>query len=665
MEEKKILDQALEEYKQGEYSLAIDLYEKAIKINPNHELTYVKLSNCYRNLRNFKKALELIDKAISQKKNFFIGYVEKADLLITLKNSKEAQKCLEIAKKQNPNYVKIYCVHAKNFLLKNNIEEALNYYDKALQLNENYFDAHYGIGVSLAARGAFSEALSSFDKAIEIYEKNIGGTGFIEVSDYGKALYFKASCLSHLKSFKQALAPLNKAIEIEENKETLKKTEAAEKTTSSFAGSQKTKCVGEISLYIDKDEPEIKQIYNKLKKEIEDRLEKNSSANNVNSGETLQTNNLLVDSSNENFNKNIINSVSTNSNQSKLNSFNNISHINNREYDEFVEKGKEIQSKDKREAISFFDKALQINPEGFEALKLKANVYKLLDEKEKSLEYYIRAFNVNNQKNEEKLLLLNIANLFLALNSPKDAIKYYNTILNKEKGNPNALRGKAACLFTTNKFSEAIDVYDRILTMINSEDETSLFNKGVCYFSQGNYEEALNAYNQYVKVIPDNPNAYLNMAECEEELDRKGNAVSLYDKALGLLSEGDKDLKNEILYKKGFCLFETNELRRSQRCFEEIIKADKNYAKAYCGLGLCYSKDSNFTSAIAQFDKAISLESNAMFYLYKAFTLFDMKKEKEMKNCIVLCEKAVDKVEEEGIKSQIKDKIKKLKEKKK
>ena len=272
---------------------------------------------------------------------------------------------------------------------------------------------------------------------------------------------------------------------------------------------------------------------------------------------------------------------------------------------------------------------------------------------------------MNNQKNEEKLLLLNIANLFLALNSPKDAIKYYNTILNKEKGNPNALRGKAACLFATSKFSEAIDVYDRILTMINSEDETSLFNKGVCYFSQGNYEEALNAYNQYVKVIPDNPNAYLNMAECEEELDRKGNAVNLYDKALGLLSEGDKDLKNEILYKKGFCLFETNELRKSQRCFEEIIKADKNYAKAYCGLGLCYSKDSNFTSAIAQFDKAISLESNAMFYLYKAFTLFDMKKEKEMKNCIILCEKAVDKVEEEGIKSQIKEKIKKLKEKKK
>ena len=739
MEEKKLILKGNELYNSKEYEKAIEVYDSALKLDPFHELTYIKLSLCYRAQNKLSLALECVDRSLTVKPNYIIGLVEKAGILISMSMLNEANKYLDAAIKMNPNYIKAYCLKGRIMINKNNNNDALKYYDKAINLNDNYLDAHLGNGIALSNQGYYIEGMKCLDKAIQIYERNITNiANGVTINEYSKALYYKAKCLYKARMINEAGDYINRAIEIEkENMNQSNSDNEGEINESYLYGGCST------------NSNKVLSIYRALKEKIDsspiDNRLMNSSLNsssNIIGGNINNTNNTKEDESTQSiankidilelkedskkndiqFNK-YMNSQSpiktkksqpttsikktTKTSQSKLSSRisnqskeekkrndveikhlkkevtisspkkepsshnNNIMNTSSNAsmippsplYEEYIETGKKLSKEgNKKDALSYFSKALEISPSSIEAMKLKANALKLLGNKEQSLSLYQQAFSLSSKSKLDEIILINIANLNLSMNHTKEAMKYYTMILNYNSHNENALKGKAACLFSNHSYKEAIQVYEQLLTK-NKNDVNSIFNRSVCLFEMKNYTEALQSYKSFTKLISNNYIAYRNMAQCEEELSHFDSAISYYDRAISFVK--DLNTKNDLLYKKGYCLFENNKLPEAEKVFTSIINNDKNNANAYCGIGLCLNKRGQYQEGIQYYDKAIAKDSyNPLYYLYKAYGLVDMKNVKEGNRVIEQCEEVLEEnrngLDEEVI-GQIKEKISKLK----
>ncbi|MCQ2818598.1 MAG: tetratricopeptide repeat protein [archaeon] len=339
------------------------------------------------------------------------------------------------------------------------------------------------------------------------------------------------------------------------------------------------------------------------------------------------------------------------------------------EAEKLAEEGKKLAKENKKDkALELFNKAIKLEPKNAELYKLKANCLKLSNNKKESLAAYKKAYELSNNKNDDILLLLNIANLNNALGNFEESIRYYDAVLDINPKSDLALTGKAICLYQNNKTKEALEVYDKYMLEVNMKNLNVIYNRSICLFELEKYKEALKSYKYYTTLNDKNYTVYLNMAECAEELSDKENAIKYYDKALSLIQNDDKT-KVEILYKKAYSLFENNKLEDAETIFKQCLDVDKNYSKAICGIGLCLNKKGKYKESIDYYNQALELDkNNPIFSLYKCFALFDSKDTTEGKKCIEETEKILSLYEngkdenfDKDVVNEIKSKIKTLK----
>ena len=119
----------------------------------------------------------------------------------------------------------------------------------------------------------------------------------------------------------------------------------------------------------------------------------------------------------------------------------------------------------------------------------------------------------------------------LNLGNPKEAMKYYEKVLEITPQNINALIKKGNILGKIGKYHQAIECYDVILL----QDRTNilaLINKGLAHHYTEEYDVAIQCYDMVLKINPK-------------------NTTTLYNKAsslvkLGKIDEGLEILKNVI-----------------------------------------------------------------------------------------------------------------------
>src|SRR5438445_1391800 len=116
------------------------------------------------------------------------------------------------------------------------------------------------------------------------------------------------------------------------------------------------------------------------------------------------------------------------------------------------------------DAISYYDKALQINSTDINALYNKA------------------------------LALDNLGRL-------DEAITYYDKVLAISPNDIDTLNNKALAVDSQGKHDQAIIYYDRILA-INPTDTDALYNKGLALDSLGKHDEAISYYKQVLAINP-------------------------------------------------------------------------------------------------------------------------------------------------------------------
>ena len=150
---------AVQNHKKNNFEIAQDLYEKILKISPDHFKVIFLLGTLSAQTKNFDKAKQLLQKATQIQPN-----------------NADAHNNLGSAQKET----------GEN-------QKAINSYEKAIQINSNYANTHNNLGVVLKEVGKYKKAISCFEKAIQINpnyveaHNKLGGL-LIELGRYHEAL---------------------------------------------------------------------------------------------------------------------------------------------------------------------------------------------------------------------------------------------------------------------------------------------------------------------------------------------------------------------------------------------------------------------------------------------------------------------------------------------
>ena len=205
-------------------------------------------------------------------------------------------------------------------------------------------------------------------------------------------------------------------------------------------------------------------------------------------------------------------------------------------------------------AITFFEKAVEIDPNYAEAWYQAGFCFGMLGKHNEALKASKQAAKLRPNWSET---YVNIGASSYALGQYKDAAEAYRAATRLDETNPEAQYALGLSLGKLNRPDEEILAYKRAVAL-KPDHANSIEKLGLAYFKQKRFTEAAQSFEQLKIYKPDARTynylgeSYLEIGKAEESLNAFNNAVSYnpdFDKArynLGraYLKQGDRDSAN-------------------------------------------------------------------------------------------------------------------------
>ena len=120
--------------------------------------------------------------------------------------------------------------------------------------------------------------------------------------------------------------------------------------------------------------------------------------------------------------------------------------------------------------------------------------------------------------------------------SPRDAIFYFDKVLEVEPEHINALAHKGNALGKLGKYDMAIGCYDIVLK-IKPDYTVCILNKGLALHYLGRFDQALSCYDKILQKTPDDPSVLYHKACTKSLQNDTDQALELLEKAILLDSK--------------------------------------------------------------------------------------------------------------------------------
>ncbi|MFB0561918.1 MAG: tetratricopeptide repeat protein [Candidatus Lokiarchaeia archaeon] len=174
----------------------------------------------------------------------------------------------------------------------------------------------------------------------------------------------------------------------------------------------------------------------------------------------------------------------------------------NSESEEYVIKGNSLVERGEfEEAIKYYDKALEIDPQDIVAMANKGTALDQLGRYKEAIECFDKVLEIN----------------------PKDV---------------EALNNKGSSLIRLGKYDEALKHFDDALT-ISPLNFITHYNKGIALGKLGKFEEAISSYDEALKIFPEYAIAIYSKAvtlldlastlSCDETVEKTEEAFELFE----------------------------------------------------------------------------------------------------------------------------------------
>jgi tetratricopeptide (TPR) repeat protein len=148
---------------------ALASFDNAVAINPNYAEAWANRGNALLKLKRFEEALESYDNAISIDPLYAEAFYNRSVALMQIGRVEEALSSCEHAIVVEPNYAEAHSIRAVALLDLRRLDEAVASCERAISLKTDYAEAYYNRGVALKALNRLAEAVISYDIAISIH----------------------------------------------------------------------------------------------------------------------------------------------------------------------------------------------------------------------------------------------------------------------------------------------------------------------------------------------------------------------------------------------------------------------------------------------------------------------------------------------------------------
>ena len=196
---------AVKNHQENNLDAAQNLYDQALKINPNFVAAHFNLGIVFNKLGDNQKAKNSFEKAIEINPNYANAHNALGAILNQLGHTQKATECYEKAIKIEPNNASVLNNLGVIFTNISDHKKAISSYEKAIKIQPNYANAYFNLGVVFNKIGEFQKAISSYEKAIEIQP------------NYGDAYSNLGVVFKKLGQDQKAMNCYQKAIEINPN----------------------------------------------------------------------------------------------------------------------------------------------------------------------------------------------------------------------------------------------------------------------------------------------------------------------------------------------------------------------------------------------------------------------------------------------------------------
>jgi tetratricopeptide (TPR) repeat protein len=307
--------------------------------------------------------------------------------------------------------------------------------------------------------------------------------------------------------------------------------------------------------------------------------------------------------------------------------------------------------------------------------------------REKLCEIYLREtgnnFKIEETQEEletEELVLKGIS--LIELNKFKEAIEYFEKILELDPTNVRSWVGKGVSLINLGLWRESITCLDKALELPSSKKVLilALNNKGIALDKLGKQQEALSYFNKVIDLNPKYAEAWYNKGLVLKKLGRIMEALTCFDKtlmirpadALAWINKGYslmdigkhqeaidafesfikfasiehveyiqgvnellKKLKAKKWYEKAYTLANQGKYQEAIACFDEVLKIYPNLADAWYNKGVALFSRGEYEEAIICHDKALEINTEHVeAWVSKGAALGNLGKYQEAIACL-------------------------------
>lgn len=177
-----------------------------------------------------------------------------------------------------------------------------------------------------------------------------------------------------------------------------------------------------------------------------------------------------------------------------------------------------------KEAIRYFDKALEISPQDSESYAGKAVVYLWMNDPDTALQFARKAVQLAP---DNEAAITNLGYIYIQMGITSEAITEYKRFLTANPFSAHCYYNLGYAYAIEMRTSEAADAFKNAIR-INSRFSSAYNNLGWCLWKESKYSEALTAFERAGQLQPKYVDAIYNLGEVYRVLGRYDEARKQY-----------------------------------------------------------------------------------------------------------------------------------------
>ena len=205
------LKRAIEEGEKGNYTEAIEYFNKEIKEHPRNTMAYLGLGGIYFDQKQYDDAYTSVNEAIASipKKDKHLlskAYYYKGTVLLATTDTLAALQNFEKSISLDPKFADVYEKRGQLYYEQQKYDLSNADYSKLIELKPAYELGYMGLGRNYTAQKNYDEALNQYNKVLKMYP------------EYSSAYSFRGENYLNQKEYLKAVDDICKALSLDSDR---------------------------------------------------------------------------------------------------------------------------------------------------------------------------------------------------------------------------------------------------------------------------------------------------------------------------------------------------------------------------------------------------------------------------------------------------------------